>query len=94
MIRAVLAALTFFVVTQAAAQVPASAPPSTPIPAAYGAPVSLDEAMALIEKGIKLAAARKFKMAFAVVEPSGELLAFARMDDVVYASAHIAQRKA
>ncbi|WP_062346997.1 heme-binding protein [Novosphingobium sp. CCH12-A3] len=92
--RATFAALTFVVVTQAAAQVPASAPPSTAIPAAYGVPVSVDEAMALIEKGMKLAAARKFKMAFAVVEPSGELVAFARMDDVVYASALIAQQKA
>jgi len=32
--------------------------------------------------------------AFAVVEPSGELVAFARMDDVPYASIKLAQQKA
>jgi uncharacterized protein GlcG (DUF336 family) len=68
------------------------APASTPV--GYGAPITLADAMKLIEKGIKLAEARKLKMAFAVVEPSGELFAFAKMDDVVYASAHLAQQKA
>jgi len=33
-------------------------------------------------------------MAFAVVEPSGSLVAFARMDDVQYASIAVAQAKA
>jgi uncharacterized protein GlcG (DUF336 family) len=33
-------------------------------------------------------------MAVAVVEPSGELVAFARMDDTQYGSIQIAQRKA
>lgn len=92
--RAMIAALTLLAVTPASAQAPAAPPPPTAIPAAYGAPISVDKAMALIEKGMKLAAARKFKMAFAVVEPSGELVAFARMDDIVYASVHIAQQKA
>ena len=38
--------------------------------------------------------AKGHKMAFAVVEPSGELVAFARMDDVPYASIRLAQQKA
>ncbi|WEK42239.1 MAG: heme-binding protein [Candidatus Sphingomonas colombiensis] len=33
-------------------------------------------------------------MAFAIVEPSGELVAFARMDDAPYASIRLAQQKA
>lgn len=94
MMRAMIAVLVLLTVTPASAQAPAAVPPPTAISPAYGTPISVDKAMALIEKGMKLAAARKFKMAFAVVEPSGELVAFARMEDVVYASSHIAQQKA
>jgi hypothetical protein len=50
--------------------------------------------MAVISKGMKNAASSKHKMAFAVVEPSGELVAFARMDDTPYASVRLAQQKA
>jgi glc operon protein GlcG len=50
--------------------------------------------MAVILKGMKNGASRKHKMAFAVVEPSGELVAFARMDDTPYASIRLAQQKA
>lgn len=91
--RLVLAVTAAMFTAPVAAQtaIPA-APPSSPV--GYGAPIALADAMKLIEKGIKLAEARKFKMAFAVVEPSGELVAFAKMDDVVYASAHLAQQKA
>ncbi|MFM5923218.1 MAG: GlcG/HbpS family heme-binding protein [Novosphingobium sp.] len=73
----------------AATQAPAPAPPSV-----YGAPIALGDAQKLIERGIRLAAARNLKLAFAVVEPSGELVAFARMDGVPYASIRIAQQKA
>ena len=50
--------------------------------------------MALIRRGIEQSEAKGHKMAFAVVEPSGELVAFARMDDVPYASIRLAQQKA
>ncbi|GAA0638928.1 GlcG/HbpS family heme-binding protein [Brevundimonas lenta] len=71
----------------------------TPTPAAapappYGAPISLADAQALIERAMAEARSRNFRMAFAVVEPSGELVAFARMDDVQYASIEVSQRKA
>jgi uncharacterized protein GlcG (DUF336 family) len=33
-------------------------------------------------------------VAVAIVEPSGELVAFARLDDTQYGSIHVAQRKA
>ena len=86
-------------VTAAMIAAPVAAQTATPAatasaPVAYGAPITLVDAMKLIEKGMKRAEARKLKMAFAVVEPSGELVAFAKMDDVVYASAHLAQQKA
>ena len=71
--------------------------PATPAPApapAYGAPISLERAQALIERAIAAAKPRGFRMAVAVVEPSGELVAFARMDDTQYGSIYVAQRKA
>lgn len=71
----------------AAAPVPAPAPP-------YGAPIGLEVAQALIDRAIEAGRARGFRLAVAVVEPSGELVAFGRMDDVQYGSISIAQRKA
>lgn len=63
-------------------------------PAAYGPPIRMDAAREIIDAGIAQAEARGLVLAFAVVEPSGELVAFARMDDVPYASIRIAQQKA
>ena len=60
----------------------------------YGPPIGVEEAMTVISKAMKNAASGKHKMAFAVVEPSGELVAFARMDDTPYASIRLAQQKA
>lgn len=82
------AASALLLASPAATQTPA------PSPSGYGAPIGVSEAVKLVDKGMKLAEARKFKMAFAVVEPSGELVAFAKMDDTVYASAHLAREKA
>ena len=62
--------------------------------ATYGPPSAVNDAMALIRRGIEQSEAKGHKMAFAVVEPSGELVAFARMDDVPYASIRLAQQKA
>ena len=77
---------------QTVAQPPAPAPPAAP--PAYGAPISLAEAEALIDRAVAASRARGFRMAVAVVEPSGELVAFARMDDTQYGSIHVAQKKA
>jgi uncharacterized protein GlcG (DUF336 family) len=74
--------------------VPAVAAAQTPIPRVYGPPLSVADALALIDKGRELSAAQGFTMAFAVVEPSGELIAFARMEDAPYASTELAQQKA
>ena len=88
MFRPLIAAFAIVLATPAATQ---AAP--TP-PASYGAPITVSAALKLIEKGMKLAEAKNLKMAFAVVEPTGELVAFARMDDVSYAPIKIAQQKA
>ncbi len=73
--------------------------PPTPAPAAapappYGAPIGLETAQALIDRAIEAGRARGFRLAIAVVEPSGELVAFGRMDDVQYGSINVAQAKA
>jgi uncharacterized protein GlcG (DUF336 family) len=67
--------------------------PSSP-PAAYGTPIALNDALILVQHGIELSKARGLKTAIAVVEPSGELVAFARMDDAPYGSIQLAQQKA
>lgn len=85
--RLLLAACAMMLASSAATQPPAP-------PASYGPPIAVSDALKLVEKGIKQAQAKKLKMAFAVVEPSGELVAFARMDDVSYATIRIAQQKA
>lgn len=73
---------------------PAQAQPSPAPPPGYGSPIGIEQAMMLIDIGMAEGAARKLKLAFAIVEPSGELVAFARMDDVPYASIRLAQQKA
>ncbi len=69
---------------------PAAAAPAPP----YGAPIGLETAQALIDRATAAAAARGFRMAFAIVEPSGALVAFGRMDDTQYGSIAVAQAKA
>ena len=86
------------IATPAAAQ--NQTPPAAPVAAAaapappYGAPIGLEAAQALIDRAIAAASARGFRMAFAVVEPSGSLVAFGRMDDVQYGSIAVSQAKA
>src|SRR5690606_24079283 len=63
-------------------------------PVLYGPPITLKDALVLVERGRDLAARCGLSMAFAVVEPSGELVAFIRMDDIPYASTRLAQQKA
>lgn len=60
----------------------------------YGPPISLEQAGAIVDRAIAAAEARGFRMAVAVVEPNGELVAFVRMDDTQYGSIRVAQRKA
>jgi len=73
---------------------PIAAQAEAPTPARYGQPVTVTDALSLIERGRQAAAARGFTMAFAVVEPTGELVAFARMEEAPYASSVLAQQKA
>ena len=71
----------------------APAMPAAPAPP-YGAPVPLETAQALLSAALDHARANGWRVAVAIVEPSGELVAFARLDDTQYGSIHVAQRKA
>jgi uncharacterized protein GlcG (DUF336 family) len=95
-------ALTLAAVSSAEAQ-QASLPPGSPllrppaqtqIPGPYGAPVTVDYAQRLIAAAMAEARRRNYQMAFAVVDPAGELVAFARLDEVQTASIVTAQDKA
>ena len=71
---------------------PPAAAPAPPL--SYGAPIGLEAAQALVDRAVEAGRARGFRLAIAVVEPSGELVAFGRMDDVQYGSINVAQAKA
>jgi glc operon protein GlcG len=61
---------------------------------AYGAPVSLENARALIVAAKQEAAKNKWNMAIAVVDVSGAIVAMERMDDTLLVSAQLAVDKA
>jgi glc operon protein GlcG len=65
-------------------------PPTTP----YGPPITLEQAKKVADGAMAEATRRNMKMAIAIVEPSGDLVYFQRMDDTQYASIRIAQDKA
>ncbi|RYE64758.1 MAG: heme-binding protein [Oxalobacteraceae bacterium] len=71
---------------------PAAAPAS--LPAAYGPPLGLAEAQALVQRALDNAHDQGLTIAVAVVEPTGELVAFARMDNAAYGTIPLAQAKA
>jgi len=79
--------------TGAYAQQPAPAAPLPP-PAVYGTPITLDQAKKAADAAEAEAKKRNMKMAIAVVEPSGDLVYFRKMDGTQYASIAIAQEKA
>ncbi len=76
------------------AQAPASVPEKIPFDIPYGTPISLDTAQNAIAAAEKEAKKRDWKMAIAVVDPAGQLVALATMDGTQYGSIEIAQAKA
>lgn len=60
----------------------------------YGDPISMADAQVILDRAIRAARTAGHRMAVAIVEPNGELVAFARMDDTQYGSIRVAQRKA
>jgi uncharacterized protein GlcG (DUF336 family) len=64
------------------------------MPTPYGAPISLEQARSIVASARQAADQRRFSMAFAVVEPGGELVLFEKMDGTQYGSEVVAQEKA
>jgi glc operon protein GlcG len=77
----------------ASAQQVAPKPPPPPT-TSYGPPITLEQAKKAADAATAEAAKRNMKMAIAIVEPSGDLVYFHRMDGTQYASIQIAQDKA
>ena len=69
-------------------------PDQIPFDTAYGPPVSLDRAAAVIGAAVAEAKKRNWKMNVAVVDSGGNLVAFQRMDGAMLASIQIAEHKA
>lgn len=80
------------------AQDPAATAPPAPaqfaVPPAYGAPITLAQARAVIARAEEEARKRKVVLSFAVVEPNGRLVAFSKMDGANYSSIESATKKA
>lgn len=69
-------------------------PEKMPFDVPYGTPISLENAQKAGEAAVAEARKRNWKLACAVVEPSGDLVYFEKMDGTLYGSIQIAQDKA
>ncbi len=67
---------------------------AAPFFAPYGAPITLAEAKKVLGKAQSEAAKHSWHLACAVVEPTGDLVMFEKMDDTQYASIDISLAKA
>jgi len=74
----------------AAQEVPDEMPFNIP----YGAPITVETARIAVEATAEEAARRGWKLAIAVVSPSGDLTYYMKMDDTQLASSEISVRKA
>lgn len=69
-------------------------PDKMPFATPYGAPITMDRAQSLVQAAVAEAHKRGWAMNVAVVDPNGDLIAFARMDGAQLASVSISQHKA
>lgn len=95
-IAAAIIATTLLAAPLAHAQAPApeSVPEAMPFDIPYGTPVNLEAAQKAIAGAVAEAKKHNWKMAIAVLDPSGNMVAEATMDQTQYASIAIAQGKA
>jgi glc operon protein GlcG len=77
-----------------AQQAPTPPAPPNPPPFAYGTPITLEQAKKVAAAAEAEAKKRNMIMVIAVVEPSGDLVYFQKMDGASYASIKVAQAKA
>jgi uncharacterized protein GlcG (DUF336 family) len=64
------------------------------MPNAYGAPISLESAKKVAAPALAEAAKNNWTIAVAIVDPSGNLVYYEKMDNTQLASAHVAVEKA
>jgi uncharacterized protein GlcG (DUF336 family) len=86
-------------ISAANAQQPAQSPldvvpDKMPFNVPYGSPITLKRAQAAVQAALDEASKRGWEMNVTVVGPSGDLVAFVRMDNAQLASVPIAQHKA
>ena len=79
---------------RAQAPAPAQVPEAMPYDIPFGRPITLEHAKKIAAAAQAEARKHNWKMAIAVVEPSGDLVYFEKMDGTQYASIKIAQGKA
>lgn len=73
---------------------PAPVPEAMPWNIPYGTPIRIDRAKEVAAAAVAEAKKHGWKLALAIVEPTGDLVYFEKMDDTQYASIAIAQAKA
>jgi glc operon protein GlcG len=85
-----------FLASGAAAQQPAAVPDQMPFDVAYGPTITAERAAQVVAAAVAEASRtpRNWKLAIAVVDPSGDLVYFYRMDQTQVASVDVAIRKA
>jgi glc operon protein GlcG len=93
-IAAVAALLGTLAHAQTTPPAAAPAPDIMPFDIPYGMPITLERAKKVAEAAIAEAKKRNWKMAVAIVNGSGDLVYFEKLDDTQIASIEIAQIKA
>ncbi|MDO9459911.1 MAG: heme-binding protein [Alphaproteobacteria bacterium] len=91
-IAAVIAALVVVAPLGAVAQAPAAPPPMPPLP--YGAGISMEAAKKALAAAEAEARKNNWPVAIAIVDSSGKLAAFSKMDNTQHGSVDIAIGKA
>ncbi len=95
MAAAVVAGLSCtFAHAQAPAPAPGPIPDAIPFDIPYGAPITLERAKKVAEAAEAEAKKRNWKMCVAIVNTSGDLVYFEKLDDSMLASVEISQGKA
>jgi uncharacterized protein GlcG (DUF336 family) len=79
---------------QPAAQPQAQVPEKMPFDIPFGRPISLEHARKVAATAMVEAKKHNWKMAIAIVEPTGDLVYFEKMDDTQYGSIRVALGKA
>ena len=87
-------ALVVLLLAATADRVAAQAPAAAPARAPYGTPITLAQARSIATAAESEARRNGWRMAVAIVEPTGDLVLFERLDDTQYGSIQIAQTKA